>query len=82
MEIVITFRFSELLLILLHTHTHNHNHTVESPNKGHFGTNSFVPRRKVVPISEGPLSEVPLCILLHTMISNLLLHGRVCVSLP
>ena len=34
--------------------------TVESPNKGHFGANSFVPCREVVPISEGPLSEVPL----------------------
>ena len=34
--------------------------TVEPPNKGHFGANSFVPCREVVPISEGPLSEVPL----------------------
>ena len=36
------------------------NFTVEPPNKGHFGANSFVPCREVVPISEGPLSEVPL----------------------
>ena len=35
-------------------------HTVEPPNKGHFRANSFVPCREVVPISEGPLSEVPL----------------------
>ena len=34
--------------------------TVEPPSKGHFGANSFVPCREVVPISEGPLSEVPL----------------------
>ena len=34
--------------------------TVEPPNKGHFGANSFVPCREVVPISEGPLLEVPL----------------------
>ena len=33
--------------------------TVEPPSKGHFGANSFVPCREVVPISEGPLSEVP-----------------------
>ena len=26
--------------------------TVEPPNKGHFGANSFVPCREVVPISE------------------------------
>ena len=26
--------------------------TVELPNKGHFGANSFVPCREVVPISE------------------------------
>ena len=26
--------------------------TVETPNKGHFGANSFVPCREVVPISE------------------------------
>ena len=26
--------------------------TVEPPNKGHFGGNSFVPCREVVPISE------------------------------
>ena len=54
---------------------------MEPPNKGHFGANSFVPCREVehgattsvpcrevVPISEGPLSEVPLytflCVLL------------------
>ena len=36
------------------------NFHVEPPNKGHFGANSFVPCREVVPISEGPLSEVPL----------------------
>ena len=36
--------------------------TVEPPNKGHFGANSFVPCREVVPISEGPLLEVPLYI--------------------
>ena len=35
-------------------------YTVEPQNKGHFGANSFVPCREVVPISEGPLSEVPL----------------------
>ena len=35
-------------------------YTVEPPNKGHFGANSFVLCREVVPISEGPLSEVPL----------------------
>ena len=28
------------------------NITVESPNKGHFGANSFVPCKEVVPISE------------------------------
>ena len=33
---------------------------MEPLNKGHFGANSFVPCREVVPISEGPLSEVPL----------------------
>ena len=44
--------------------------TVEPPNKGHFGASSFVPCkedapcREVVPISESPLSEVPLYI--HT----------------
>ena len=27
-------------------------YTVEPPNKGHFGTNGFVPCREVVPISE------------------------------
>ena len=27
-------------------------YTVEPPNKGHFGANSFVPCREVVPISE------------------------------
>ena len=27
-------------------------YTVEPPNKGHFGTNSFVPSREVVPILE------------------------------
>ena len=27
-------------------------YTVEPLNKGHFGANSFVPRREVVPISE------------------------------
>ena len=51
-------------------------YTVEPPNnKGHFGANSFVPCREVVPISEvkntcreavpiseGPLSVVPLYI--------------------
>ena len=36
------------------------NTTVEPLNKGHFGANTFVPCREVVPISEGPLSEVPL----------------------
>ena len=39
-------------------------HTVEPLNKGHFGANSFVRLSnsfcEVVPISEGPLSEVPL----------------------
>ena len=35
--------------------------TVEPPNKG---ANDFVPCREVVPISEGPLSEVPLCTIL------------------
>jgi hypothetical protein len=35
-------------------------YTVEPPNKGHHETNDFVPCREVVPISEGPLSEVPL----------------------
>ena len=34
--------------------------TVEPPSKGHFGANSFVPCIGVVPISEGPLLEVPL----------------------
>ena len=34
--------------------------TAELPNKGHFGANGFVLCREVVPISEGPLSEVPL----------------------
>ena len=29
-----------------------HVYTVEPPNKGHFGANSFVPCREVVPISE------------------------------
>ena len=29
-----------------------HIYTVEPPNKGHFGANSFVPCREVVPISE------------------------------
>ena len=33
---------------------------MEPPKKGHFGANSFDPCREVVPISEGPLSEVPL----------------------
>ena len=32
---------------------------MEPPNKRHFGANGFVPCREVVPISEGPLSEVP-----------------------
>ena len=36
--------------------------TVEPPNKGHYGDNDFVPCREVVPISEGPLSEVPVYI--------------------
>ena len=35
-------------------------YTVEPPNKGHYGANDFVPCREVVPISEGPLSEVAL----------------------
>ena len=30
----------------------NNTYTVEPPNKGHFGANSFVPCREVVPISE------------------------------
>ena len=29
-----------------------HMTTVEPPNKGHFGVNSFVPRREVIPITE------------------------------
>ena len=33
---------------------------VEPPNKGHYGPNDFAPCREVVPILEGPLSEVPL----------------------
>ena len=33
---------------------------VEPLNKGHYGTNDFVPCREVVPISESPLLEVPL----------------------
>ena len=37
--------------------------TVEPPNKGHFGLNSFVLCREVVPFSEGPLSEVPLYVI-------------------
>ena len=41
---------------------HDVGYTVELPNKGHFVANSFVPCREVVPISEGPLSEVPLYI--------------------
>ena len=44
--------------------------TVEPLNKGHFGANSFVPCREVVPISEGPLSEVPLYLLYPIHFTN------------
>ena len=46
-----------LLLMMVSRHVLG---TVEPPNKGHFGANSFVPCREVVSISEDPLSEVPL----------------------
>ena len=46
--------------MLPHASFHIFHYTVEPTNKGHFGANSFVPCREVVPISEGPLSEVPL----------------------
>ena len=39
-------------------------YTVEPLNKEHFGANSFVPHIEVVPIPEGPLSEVPLYVLM------------------
>ena len=45
----------------------NRNATVEPLNKGDYGANSFVPCREVVPISEGPLLEVPLYLFASTL---------------
>ena len=56
---------------------------VEPPNKGHFGANSFVPCREVIPISEGPSSEVPSHNFLKLSVSKFLyitVYGVVCIT--
>ena len=56
--------------------------TVEPPNKEHFGANSFVPCREVVPISEGPPSEVPLYMATSVCVQHYTLCSSVHCALP
>ena len=52
---------------------------LKPPNKGHYGTNDFVPCREVVPISEGPLSEAPLYIVFANVgFMHICIHVQTC----